>query len=62
MRRETETAYRAFDTPLVLEMRDAGLLVRRAHRRINDVLDTGLARERRETLALHFLPLDASFP
>src|SRR5690349_19804616 len=62
MRREAEAAHGFLDAPLVIEVWDACPLVRRSHRCINVVFDTGLARQRRETLALRLFSLDARFP
>src|ERR1700722_11248189 len=59
MRGEAETAHGFLDAPLVVEVRDAGPLVRRSHGCVDVVLDAGLARQRRKTLALRFFPLDA---
>src|SRR5437762_9045715 len=62
MRGEAKTAHGFLDAPLVVEVRDAGLLVRRPHGRVDEVLDAGLARQGRETLALGLFPLDAGLP
>src|SRR5690242_6854835 len=59
MRGETETAHGLLDAPLVVEVRDARLLVRRSHGCIDIVFDAGLACERRKTFALRLFPLDA---
>src|SRR6267378_8069405 len=59
MRGEAEAAHGFLDAPLVVEVRDARPLVRRSHRCVDVVLDAGLARERRETLALRLFPLNA---
>ena len=39
-----EAAHGFLDAPLVVEVRDAGLFVRRAHRRVDVVLDALFAR------------------
>src|ERR1700689_4745885 len=62
MRGEAEAAHGFLDAPLVVEMRDARPLVRRSHGCVDVVFDAGLARQRRETLALLFFPLDARLP
>src|SRR5436190_10586093 len=59
MRGKAEAAHGFLDAPLVIEVRDARPLVRRSHGRVDVVFDAGLARQRRETLALRLLPLDA---
>src|SRR5215813_7578555 len=62
MRGEAEAAHGFLDAPLVVEVRDARLLVRRSHGRIDIVFDTGLAGQRRKTLSLRLFPLDARLP
>ena len=62
MRGEAEAADGFLDTPLVVEVRDARLLVRRSDGCVDVVFDAGLARQRRETLALLLFPLDARLP
>ena len=62
MRGETEAAHGLLDAPLAVEVRDARPLVRRSHGCVDIVLDTGLARQRRKTLALRLFPLDACLP
>src|ERR1017187_1031842 len=62
MRGEVEAAHGFLDAPLVVEMRDARLLVRRSHGCVDVVFDAGLARQRCETLALRLFPLDARLP
>src|SRR5207253_8820885 len=62
MRGELETANGFLDAPLVVEVRDARLLVRRSHGCVNVVVNAGLARQRRKTLALRLFPLDARLP
>src|SRR5882672_7423786 len=62
MRGEAEAAYGFLDAPLVVKVRDARPLVRRSHGRVDVVFDTGLARQRRQTLALRLFPLDARLP
>src|ERR1700723_1409670 len=62
MRAEAEAAHGFLDTPLVVEVRDARLLVRGSHGRVDVVFDAGLARQRRETLALRLFPLDPRLP
>src|SRR3989442_13690657 len=62
MRGEAEAAHGFLDAPLVVEVRDARPLVRRSHGCVDVVFDAGLARPRRETLALHLFPLDARLP
>src|SRR5438552_10038867 len=59
MRGDTEAAHGFLDAPLVVEVRDARLLVRRSHGCVNKVFYAGLARQRRKTLALRLFPLDA---
>src|ERR1700674_5700588 len=59
MRGEAEAAHGFLDAPLVVEVRDARPLVRRSHGCVNVVLDAGFTRQRRKTLALRLLPLDA---
>jgi hypothetical protein len=46
-------------TWLVVEVRDARLLVRRSHRGVDVVFDADRARHRCKTLALRLFPLDA---
>src|SRR5580692_11855951 len=62
MRGEVEAAHGFLDAPLVVEVRDARLLVRGSHGCVDVVFDAGLARQRRETLALRLFPLDARLP
>src|SRR5882724_7530599 len=62
MRGEAESAHGFLDAPLVVEVRDAGPLVRRSHGCVDVVFDAGLARQRRKTLALRLFPLDARLP
>src|SRR5580700_8764554 len=62
MRWEAQTAHGFLDAPLVVEVWDACPLVRRSHGCVDVVLDAGLARQRRKTLALRFFPLDARLP
>src|SRR5437868_11136332 len=62
MRREVEAAHGFLDAPLVVEVRDARLFVRRSHGCVDVVFDAGLARQRRKTLALRLFPLDARLP
>src|SRR5258705_4987880 len=62
MRREAEAAHGFMDALLVVEVRDARPLVRRSHGCVDVVFDTGLARQRRQTLALRLFPLDARLP
>src|SRR5437763_8518902 len=62
MRREAEAAHSFLDAPLVVEVRDAGPLVRRSHGCVDVVFNAGLARQRRKTLALRLFPLDACLP
>src|SRR5213592_3952633 len=62
MRGEAETAHAFLDAPLVVEVRDARLLVRRSNGCVDIVFDAGLARERRKSLALRLFPLDARLP
>src|SRR5580704_8683482 len=59
MRGEAEAAHGFLDAPLVVEVRDARLLMRRSHGSVDVVFDAGLARQRRKTLALRLFPLDA---
>src|SRR6516164_3592551 len=58
MRGEAEAAHGFLDAPLVGEVRDARLLVRRSHGCVDIMFDAGLARQGRETLALRLFPLD----
>jgi len=58
VRREAEASYGFFNPPLVVEVRDAGPLVSRSHGCVDVVLDSGLARQRRKTLALRLFPLN----
>ena len=62
MRGEAEAAHGFLDAPLVVEVRDARLLVRRSHGCVDVVFDAGLARQRRKTLALRLFPLDTRLP
>src|SRR6266404_6744878 len=62
MRGEAEAAHGFLDAPLVVEVRNARTLVRRSHGCIDVVFDSGLARQRRKTLALRFFPLNARLP
>src|SRR5258708_7816264 len=62
MRGEAEAAHGFLDAPLVVEVWDAGLLLRRSHGCVDVVFDAGLARQRRQTLALRLFPLDARLP
>ena len=62
MRGEAEAAHGFLDAPLVVEVRDARLLVRRSDGRVDEVFDAGLARQRRKTLALRLFALDARLP
>src|SRR5216117_3539464 len=62
MRREAKAAHDFLDAPLVVEVRDACPLMRRSHGCVHVVFDAGLARQRRKTLALRLLPLDARLP
>src|SRR5271156_3397214 len=62
MRGEAEAAHAFLDAPLVVEVRDACLLVRGSHGCVDVVFDAGLARQRRKTLALRLFPLDARLP
>src|SRR6266700_1511825 len=62
MRGEVEAAHGFLDAPLVVEVRDARPFVRRPHGCVDVVLDAGLARQRRKTLALRLFPLDARLP
>src|SRR2546423_15018109 len=59
MRGEGEAPRGFLAPPLVVEVRDARPLVRRSHGRVDVVFAAGLARQRRETLALRLLPLHA---
>ncbi len=59
MRGEAEAANGFLDTPLVVKVRDARLLMRRSNRCVDVMFYAGLARQRRKTLALRFFPLDA---
>src|SRR6516164_10570864 len=59
MRAEAEAAHGFLDAPLVVEVRDAGLLVRRSHGCVDEVFDASFARQRCKTLALCLFPLDA---
>src|SRR5579862_2305920 len=61
MRGETEAAHGLLDAPLVFEVRDARLLVRRSHGCVDIVFDAGLTRECCQALALRLFPLDARF-
>src|SRR4029077_8948129 len=60
MRGEPEAAHGFLNAPLVVEVRDARPLVRRSYGCVDVVFDTGLARQRRQTLALRLFPLDTS--
>src|ERR1700686_5034536 len=62
MRGEAEAAHGFLDAPLVVEVRDARLLVGRSHGCVDVVFDAGLARQLRKTLALRLFPLDARLP
>src|SRR5690349_9760620 len=62
MRGEAEAAHGFLDAPLVVEVGDARPLVRRSHGCVDEVFDSGLARQRRKTLALRLFPLDARLP
>src|SRR5260221_3971017 len=62
MRGEAEAAHGFLDAPLVVEVRDARPLLRRSHGCVDVVFDAGLARQRRQTLALHCSPLATSLP
>src|SRR5580693_6773004 len=62
MRGEAEAAHGFLDAPLVVEVRDARLLVRRSHGCVDAVFDADLARQRRKPLALRLFPLDARLP
>src|SRR5258706_9611474 len=62
VRREPEVADRLLDPPLVLEVRDARLPMRRSHGRVDEVLNPRLAGDLRESLALLLLAFDADFP
>src|SRR5690349_3570502 len=59
MRGEAEAAHGFLDAPLVVEVRDARLLVRRSNGCVDIVFDARFARQRRKALALHLFPLDA---
>src|SRR6516162_6381268 len=58
MRGEAEAAHGFLDAPLVVEVRDARLHVRRSHGGVDIVFNAGLARQCRKTLALRLFPLD----
>src|SRR5204862_6743052 len=60
MRGEAEAAHGFLDAPLVVEVGDARLLVRRSHGCVDKVFDAGFACQRGKTLALRLFPLDAS--
>src|SRR5260370_17991710 len=60
MRGEVEAAHGFLDAPLVIEVGDARLLVRRSHGCVDKVFDAGFACQRGKTLALRLFPLDAS--
>src|SRR5580700_3845965 len=62
MRAEAEVPHGFLDAPLVVEVRDARLLVCRSYGRVDVVFDAGLPRQRRKTLALRLFPLDARLP
>src|SRR5262249_23480075 len=62
MRGEAEAAHGFLDAPLLVEVRDACPLVCRPHGCVDVVLDAGLARQRRKTLALRLFPLHARLP
>src|SRR6266446_8130226 len=62
MRGEAEAAHGFLDAPLAVEVWDARLLVRRSDGCVDVVFDAGLARQRRQTLALRLFPLDARLP
>jgi len=57
--RRAEAAHGFFDAPLAVEVRDARPRVRRSHGCVHVVFDAGLARQRRQTLALRLFSLDA---
>src|ERR1700674_22377 len=62
MRGEAEAAHGFLDAPLVVEVRDARLLVGRSHGCVDVVFHASLARQRRKTLSLRLFPLDARLP
>src|SRR5260221_8300353 len=62
MRGEAQAAHGFLDAPLVVEVRDARPLVCRSHGCVDVVFDAGLARQRRQALALRLFPLDARLP
>src|SRR5947208_2735433 len=62
MRRGAHAEHGFLDAPLVVEVRDARLHVRRSHGCVDLMFDAGLARQRRETLALRRFPLDTRLP
>src|SRR5882724_4634011 len=62
MRGEAESAHGFLDAPLVVEVRDAGPLVRRSDGCVDEVFDAAFPRQRRKTLALRLFPLDARLP
>src|SRR4029077_20896854 len=59
---EAKAAHGVLDARLAVEVGDARPLVRRSDRCVDEVLDAGLARQRRQTLALRLFPLDARLP
>src|SRR5579871_6176730 len=61
MRGETEAAHGLLDAPLVVEVGDARLLVRRTHGCVDIVFDADVTREYCKALALSLFPLDARF-
>src|SRR5437764_14887188 len=62
MRREAEAAHGFLNAPLVIEVGDARPLVRRSHGCVDVMFDAGLARQRRQTLALRLFPFDTGLP
>src|SRR6202035_574226 len=62
MRGEAEAANGFLDAPLVVEVRDTRLLVRRSHGCVDVVFHAGLARQGRKAFALRLFPLDARLP
>src|SRR5260221_156662 len=62
MRGEAEAAHGFLDAPLVVEVRDAGLLVRRSHGCVDVVFDAGLACQRPKPFPLPLSPLAARLP
>ena len=59
VRRKTQSSNGVLHSILVVEMRDAGLVIR-SDRRVDEVLHAGLARERCDALALLFPATPAS--